>query len=207
MKILFFGDSICNAQYVTLHAGWVIQISRKLQGKAVVEMSAVNGRTTRQALEVMEFEVTHSQPDIMVVQFGMNDCNYWQTDKGLPRVGPKAFEGNMEEIIERAFAYGVRGVLVNTNHVTTRTIEKMGSTGITYQESNMQYNQIIRDVATSFWAKGESVELIDMEAGFVARGSVDPFLLEDGLHLSILGHSVYYEVAIRRIEEEIRRLT
>src|SRR5438034_624703 len=95
MHVLFFGDSICNGQGIAIHKGWVPRLSAGLSELAaaagrdlVVINSAVNGRTTRQALETMPYEVQSQAPEVLVVQFGMNDCNIWQTDRGNPRVSP-----------------------------------------------------------------------------------------------------------------------
>ena len=42
------------------------------------------------------------EPDVMTLQFGLNDCNCWETDRGLPRVSEEAFRANLIEMIERA---------------------------------------------------------------------------------------------------------
>lgn len=64
------------------------------------------------ALERMPFDVQTHKVDILVITFGMNDCNYWKTDQGLPRVSPDAFEANMKEIIMRGFRFGSRTVII-----------------------------------------------------------------------------------------------
>ncbi len=93
LKIHFFGDSICFGQGVSIIHGWVPRIAKNLldifSKKNVsinISNNAVNGRTTRQALESMPYEIQNSYPDILIIQFGMNDCNYWKSDNGVPRV-------------------------------------------------------------------------------------------------------------------------
>src|SRR5262245_18623684 len=115
MNIVFFGDSICNGQGLAIHKGWVTRISASLselpgsrRDELVVVNSSVNGRTTRQALESMPYEVQRPGVDVIIVQFGMNDCNIWETDRGNPRVSPLAFEANVREIIQRAATFGAR---------------------------------------------------------------------------------------------------
>ena len=111
MNLLFFGDSICNGQGIAIHKGWVTRLSASLTAEAeklgqrlVVINSSVNGRTTRQALETMPYEVQSLAPEIVIVQFGMNDCNCWVTDRGLPRVSERAFTANLVEMIDRSCA-------------------------------------------------------------------------------------------------------
>ena len=117
LKVTFFGDSICTGQHVAIHRGWVTQSSASLAEKfdnkdqsIVVKNSSVNGRTTRQALETISYEIQSDKPDIVVVQFGMNDCNYWQSDKGLARVSIEAFSANLSKIITLVVHFGAKKV-------------------------------------------------------------------------------------------------
>lgn len=202
-SLYFFGDSICFGQHVSPHKTWVNRLSQWLEtaGEAtgvsyVVQNPSINGNTTRMALERMPYDVQGHRPDYVVVQFGMNDCNYWQTDKGHPRVSPSAFRENMIEIVARCLTHGAEKVLINTNHPTTRTATVMVDGGPTYQESNCQYNQIIRTVLDQF---GSTVGLCDVEAEInqlVHKGalSLSDLLLPDQLHLSEAGHDVYYAI-------------
>ena len=41
------------------------------------------------------YDVQSHEVDVLVVGFGMNDCNYWMTDKGVPRVSQNAFRANL----------------------------------------------------------------------------------------------------------------
>lgn len=200
MKVYFFGDSICFGQGISLHKGWIPRLSLSLEEFAVkngfpllVTNSAVNGRTSRRALEDMPFEIQSHRPDVLVVQFGMNDCNYWMTDRGLPRVSPEAFSANLKEIVVRAFRFETKTIVLNTNHPTTLTAEAMANTDLTYQQSNQQYNEIIRDVVRQF---DERVVLNDVENYIFEKsgGNVQQYLLEDRLHLNEKGHDVYFEI-------------
>ena len=83
IKVYFFGDSICVGQYISIHKGWVTRTSAELEelGKKynhqiIVSNASANGRITRQALEQMPYEIQSRHPDILIVQFGLNDCNY-----------------------------------------------------------------------------------------------------------------------------------
>ena len=202
-KVTFFGDSVFTAEDVSMHAGWVVQISQKLDelaaacGRDIVVTSASQiGRTTRQALEEMPYLIQVRDVNILIVQFGLNDCNHWETDRGLPRVSPAAFAANLKEIVTRGRRFGARHVLLNNNHPTTRDHELLSHSDITFEQSNRHYNQIVRDVADEL---GDLVELNDIEAEFNrvterSRDKLAAFLLEDGLHLSLEGHNLYFSV-------------
>lgn len=207
IKITFFGDSICVGQGVSIHNGWRAKISAKLTTKynnLVISSAAENGRTSRQALEKMPFEIQADSPDLLLIQYGMNDCNYWKTDNGVPRVSKKSFRANLFEMIERAQHNGVKKVYINTNHPTTRN-NIFPKTNITYQESNSQYNSIIKEVCAQ-----SAAELIDIEKHIIelcngANLRIDDFLLEDGLHLSELGHDIYYKLIYPKIDQFLDR--
>jgi acyl-CoA thioesterase-1 len=202
MKFVFFGDSICFGQRVSPHSIWVARISQDLhtlRGIAPVTVvnSSVNGNTTRMALERVANDLQNEQPDIAYIQFGLNDCNFWQSDAGHPRVSLRAFESNLLEIIDRAERFGAKRVLIGNNHLTEvdGCLEpKMASEArCTYREHIRIYNEATRRVAAQSGAR-----LVDIEtawiAGPVAERRDVAMLDPDGLHLSPAGHDFYYEV-------------
>ena len=214
LRLVFFGDSICVGQGVSIHKGWVTRIaaridelSTELGAEIVIVNASINGNTTRQALERMPYDVQSNGVDILLVQFGMNDCNHWLTDKGMPRVSPHGFAANLEEIIERGINFGAEQVMLNTNHPTTRVEEQLPHTEATYEESNRRYNEIVREVAATL---GDRVILNDVEASFDAHVRGDgarlaELLLADGLHLSERGHDLYYELIAPKVEALVRQ--
>ena len=213
LNVIFFGDSICFGQGVSIHAGWVPRLSLELEKlgkknkkKITVINSAVNGNTTRQALERMPYDVQTNSADLMLVQFGMNDCNYWKSDIGLPRVSIDGFKANLSEIIDRARKFGAKKIILNTNHPTTRDKDIFSFTNVTYNESNQRYNSVIREVANE---KGEVVELLDIEREvntLLSSQNLDlrDMLLEDGLHLSLMGHDLYYQIVKEPVTRAIK---
>jgi acyl-CoA thioesterase-1 len=215
-RLVFFGDSICVGQGVSLHKGWVPRLAAHVESLAhslgtdvVVVNASVNGSTTRQALERMPYEVQSQGVDGAIVQFGMNDCNYWESDRGLPRVGHDAFCANLLEIVDRAVRFGARRVILNTNHPTTRTQPIMPWARCSYQESNERYNSLIREAASR---RPEHVTLVDIERHVLerigsGRATLETLLLADGLHLSEHGHALYYSVVSGPVETLVREMT
>ena len=207
IKIYFFGDSICEGQRFPTHRGWVNQISQRLEAdyphkNIVVSKFAINGRTTRQALETMPYHIQSNAPDILLIQFGMNDCNYWKSDQGVPRVSAGSFRANLSEMINRARCFGVDKIIINTNHPTGLNSD-LPFTQLTYQQSNEQYNQLIRQVAIE-----SNVILLDMEKEFLTNmartGNVtEDYVLPDLLHLGEKGHQLYIQAAYPVIERYI----
>jgi acyl-CoA thioesterase I len=214
VKVVFFGDSICFGQGVSLHRGWVTRIAAKLSeltddaGRELLVVNAsVNGNTTRQALERMPYDVQSHGVDVLIVQFGMNDCNYWESDRGNPRVSVDAFAANLAEIVSRAVSFGARTVLLNTNHPTGRDQHREPFADKTYEESNRRYNEVIRHVAATHTERG--VVLNDIEAAFDAatggtRDALLELLLPDLLHPNERGHDLYYSVVQPAVEQAAR---
>jgi lysophospholipase L1-like esterase len=214
-RIVFFGDSICVGQGVSIHRGWVTRLAARIEQWSresnldlVIVNASINGNTTRQALERMPYDVQSHGVGVLIVQFGMNDCNYWMTDRGVPRVSEEAFAANLNEVIRRGMTFGAKSILLHTNHATSRDVEKLPYSDITYEASNRRYNEVIREVAAR-WA--DIVTLIDIERAFLAHTQGDTMrlaelLLEDGLHLSVKGHDLYYELAAPIIEACVRKV-
>ena len=214
IKFYLFGDSICFGQLVNAYKTWASNLAVELAkikdygASFVVQNAGVNGNTTRQALQRMHYDVTSHRPDFMMIQFGMNDCNYWADDLILPRVSRQSFVANIEEIVDRAVASGVRHCFLNTNHPSLKGGFSHYS-NITYDQSNEQYNQLIRNAHESMIAKGKPVTLIDMEMIWLSHLEessslqLQSLLLEDGIHLSEEGHLLYTNFLIPKVIEEL----
>lgn len=215
LRVTFFGDSICIGQGVSIYNGWVTRIAGKMERlgevygcEIIVRNASASGNTTRQALERMPYDVQSQGVDILIVQFGMNDCNYWQTDRGLPRVSPQGFAANLKEIIERGRRFGAKRIFLHNNHPTTRDQELLPGSPVTYEASNRDYNAIVREIATDM---SQDVIFIDIEAEFKRitgndRDRLAALLLPDGLHPSRQGHDVYLKVVADQIEKSVTEI-
>lgn len=206
-----FGDSICFGQGVSISQGWVTKIAQKIDqfneetgNDILVINTSRNGNTTRLALERIHYDVQSHGVRWLLVQFGLNDCNYWATDKGLPRVSPKSFEADLEEILMRGIRFGAEKIFLNTNHPTRKDKFSQADTP-SYDENNQRYNEIIRVVADRY---KEHVVFSDIEQTVNARSeqtgeAIDEFLLPDGLHLSLKGHKLYFDTIWPRVQSTI----
>jgi acyl-CoA thioesterase I len=211
IKVTFFGDSTCVGQGVSIYQGWVTKIAKyfdeygqKLNRDILVSNSSINGRTSRQALEDMPYHIQSQGVDILVVQFGLNDCNYWATDRGLPRVSLAGFVENIREIISRGERFGAHRILLNNNHPTSRDKAIMAGTTMTYEAANASYNAAIRKLAADL---PPFVRFQDVESFFKAnineQQPVEKFLLSDGLHPSAAGHEQYFRLMCPIIQNAV----
>ena len=184
IKIIFFGDSITYGQYIDPKYTWTTIIANNLiKNKELITFrNAVSGETSRQLLLRYSRDVQEIKPDILTIQCCLNDCNYWKTDKGLPRVSKKSYRANLNEMIDRAEAFNIKKIIFIGSHPVTKKI-----TGpITLEDSRREYNHIFKEVS-----ENRQITYIDVESQF---DNIDEYLLQDGIHLSEKGHIKYAEI-------------
>ncbi len=193
INIIIFSDSVGTGQYVSLCDSWASLISKSsskdFAENIVVTNASGNGRTTRQALEVMQYEVLSKSPDILLIQFGLNDSNIWDDANGMPRVSEEAFKANLLEMIDRALLAKVSEIFLITNH----TIDMMGYI----------YNRRIRGAIS----RSRKVHLLDVEKVFDNEcPSMDHsyLLLEDGVHINKEGHKLYFNIIYPNLKNAIQ---
>jgi len=201
IKIAFFGDSIINGKGVPIHKTFSCLLSKQLEDEykkevnIVLTMMSRNGDTTRDALEKIHYFFNTSY-DIVVVQFGMNDCNKWATEKGFHRVFKTTFMANFMEILTRLHGCGIGSIFACTNHSSTK---------IKYEKDNSEYNKIIREVCSRC-----SVNVIDMEKkveiSCLYDGDKGKHVLSDGVHLSEYGHLLYFNAIKPYLDWEIKKI-
>ncbi|MBK9283219.1 MAG: SGNH/GDSL hydrolase family protein [Sphingobacteriaceae bacterium] len=195
-NIFFFGDSICFGQFISPHKTWVSKLSVELNkhdSDYIIFNPSHSGDTTRMVLEKMPFDVQQHGIFSILIQYGINDSNYWASDNGLQRVSQAAFKANLIEIIDRAKAFGAKKIFLDTNHPTNKKIT-VKNKKIEHQIGNRKYNQIIRQVALE-----KKVQLIDIERYFLIElnkinKTISHYLLKDGIHLNEEGHKLYYKI-------------
>ncbi len=209
LTVVFMGDSITEGQYVHHSLRWSEIVSSRLKTRFAERLNSerqfyyvhgVSGENTRQGLERFPRDVQQFRPDLVTLQFGLNDCNCWDTDLGLPRVSEAAYRANLVEMIDRSRRFGAKHIILSTNHPTLR-FRKLAS-GQSLEERRAIYNKIVREVA-----EVTGVTLCDIESVFSRfnRAQLEELLLPepDVLHLSPAGHRVYADAIYTPLEEAI----
>jgi len=203
-KIVYFGDSITYAlghdhKGVDIDKRWTNLVDSKLknyENKGLFNYSSnqgVNGDTTRLGLLRIN-DVYKFKPDLVVMQFGYNDCNFWVSDSGYPRVNINSFKFNLIEIVNKLRVNKVKQIILCTNYLMPIEVKKINNKS--WNENIKPYNQIIRLIA-----KQKKTYLIDLEKKFVDRTKKN-YLHENGkwLHLSTKGNVVYYKLVANIIK-------
>lgn len=160
------GDSITYAEHLDPKHRWTTLLGLVNRG--------VCGDTTRLGLLRFPSDVQALRPATVVIQFGLNDCNRWDTDGGLPRVSRAAFAANLAEMIDRARTFGASHVVVAATTPTLRCAQ--------FEWDSRIYSAVARAVASS-----RRVTLFDPRPLFP---DPDRVLLDD-VHLNADGNRIY----------------
>lgn len=208
ITVVYMGDSITEGQCVHHSVRWTTLVTAALRRRYEASCSdlhfffnrGVSGETTRQGLERFPRDVQNVRPDVMTLQFGLNDCNCWDTDEGLPRVSELAYRANLIEMIERAKHFGTRHIVFSTNHPTLR--HKILACGESLETRRKRYNDIVREVASI-----TKTILCDIEKAFslFSETELRGLLLPepDVLHLSAEGHRYYAKAILPYLESSV----
>jgi lysophospholipase L1-like esterase len=170
VKIVCVGDSITYGQNVRADQAWPAILASRTSHD--VRNEGVCGDTTRLGLERFPKAAQLHRPDVVIIQFGHNDANCWETDHGVPRVSKDAYAANLWEMVARANAMGAEWLLIQPHYAPGKTVE---------------YNQRL----ASYW---QQVGILGIEPPSVT-------VLDDGygLHPDGLMHERYAELVLRAL--------
>ncbi|MCA9062914.1 MAG: hypothetical protein KDA96_07640, partial [Planctomycetaceae bacterium] len=160
--------------------------------------SGVGGDHTQTARERFESDVLANHPDIVIIQFGINDSaiDVWKTPSAnKPRVSLKDYEENLRYFIAELRKRNTQVVLMTPNPLrwTPKLREMYGKPPYLPDKEdgfNIQleeYAEAVREIA-----KSEDVPLVDVALAFASWGAMDGKsvndLLLDGIHPNEQGH-------------------
>lgn len=184
--IIAFGDS------TTAKRGELRVYSRVLleelpkRGIPVQVINAgVGGNNTVMARKRFQKDVLDRKPDVVIVQFGINDAavDVWKTPPATePRVSLKTYETHLRFFIKSIRANGGKPILMTPNPLRwTPKLKKMYGKAPYVADDNDGFNVLLREFAAKARkiAKDEKVPLIDIYK--TMESNADELLL-DGMH-------------------------
>lgn len=210
--VVMLGDSTTAVRPGAIERVYASRVEQSLidSGFPVRVINAgVGGNSTTDGLGRFAKDVVAHQPDLVVIQFGINDSavDVWRDPPATsPRVSIETFETNLRRLIERSREAGARVVLMTTNPIrwTPKLKELYGKMPYNPDRPDgfdlpllSRYNAVARRVAT-----GAGVPLVDVHAEFM-RGDVDALLL-DGMHPNDAGHAIVAGLLAPVIGEQLR---
>ncbi|WP_029190679.1 exo-alpha-sialidase [Verrucomicrobium spinosum] len=197
VTIVAFGDSTTAPRgAVTVYPLLLQEELRQVQ----VINAGVPGNTTTMARQRFESDVLAKNPEMVIIQFGINDSavDVWkQPAATVPRVALETYEANLRYFVQSLKARKAAVVLMTPNPLrwTARLKEMYGRAPYLPDEPdgfNVTLNPYAEKVRLI--AAEEKVELVDVPPAMAARaaemkGSLDQ-LLADGMHPNDEGHRV-----------------
>lgn len=177
--VVAFGDSI------TAWKGWVSMMYGEI-GTEVIN-SGVGGDTTVHALNRIEKDVIEKNPDLVIINFGMNDqAVNPSTGKNLTPI--EKYEENYRTIIDKILETGSDIILVAVHDVCD---SKYGSGGApTYNAKDKdgvgyvdRFNEVVKKLADEY-------KLGFLDINSLAEKQLDSMIL-DGIHLNDKGQENY----------------
>lgn len=208
--IVCFGDSVTlGTPYVHRDDTFVRVLERRLNSRAhrpeAVKCvnSGVGGENTAEGLARIGPAVLDHSPDLVVVEFGLNDLRY-EPEKSIP---PDQFAANLRRIHGAVVKAGAQVVfttpnpIINAYHVYSRATDYYDRWG-GCNGAVAEYAQIVREVAAEVGA-----QLCDVYQAFVDRAIEMEFAgacldwrdltclaaylrTDDGVHPTAAGHAL-----------------
>ncbi len=190
-RMYILGDSISAGQFVSQDKKFthILQNSDFFRHRRIqLHVDAISGQTSRQALLYFPEKLQIHKIDFLLIQLGINDSNYWLSEGGLhPRVSVESFRANIKEIIARAQLMNISKIVLLTNHKLSKKILVNKKVWL-LEDSKLIYDDVLRELAQN---SGVSCYDISNEWPNSPNTIGEKLLLEDGVHLSEIGHRNY----------------
>ena len=197
--IVVFGDSTtAESPPVRAYGQLVEQALTERLGRPVRVINAgVRGNTTAMAAARFEREVLAVRPDLLVIQFGINDAtiDVWQKPPATrPRVALANYVANLRNFASAARAHGARVILMTPNPLgwTPQLKELYGHPPYEVSDpDSLNLNLTQYAAAMRALAVERKLPLVDVRRAHETwmGGAAEP-LVADGMHPSQRGHEL-----------------
>lgn len=181
ITVVCLGDSVTGRYYHTggirAYPELLVEHLRHRWPDSAVEVrnAGISGHTTLDGLNRLERDVLVHQPQVVTIQFGLND---------MVRVPPDTFRANLATLVSRCREAGAEVVLCTPNGILDPRLR--GGEGRSV-ETLEQFANITRALAADL-----RTPLCDLLAGYQAVARHDPrqfrLLMSDQIHPNLDGH-------------------
>ncbi len=185
--------------------------------KGVVYNAAKFGSTIVEGLQRFQSDVLKRKPDIVLIEFGGNDCDYqWdaiaENPSGIfhPNTECVTFYELLTEMVNNLRALDIVPVLVtlppldaekflnwvgrNSVQAKNNILQYIGNVSMIYSWHE-RYNAAILRVAEE-----TATRLIDIRSAFLQKDDYTKLICDDGIHPNKAGHQVIAEKILHYIE-------
>lgn len=224
-SITLLGDSISKGviydeekdKYIIIKDSFCNIVQSRLKG--VVHNAGKFGSTIIKGSKRLYEELTKATPDIVIIEFGGNDCDFNWEEVALkpfephePNTNLAIFESTLKSIIDNLKSKNIIPVLMTLPPLDPekyyRWISKKGDEYakniLTWLGSinkiyswHESYNSIIIDLA-----KKTKTNLIDVRSVFLNNVNYTTYLCKDGIHPNEKGHKLIADKILSYIEKD-----
>ena len=212
-RILLYGDSISKGvvydeqkqKYVVIAENYAALVQNRLKG--IIHNAARFGNTIIKAVQRFPAELQETKPDVVVIEFGGNDCDYnWEEiaanpgGKHLPKTELETFRTGLVQLIDSLQRQAIVPVLLTlppidadryflwiskNNPVKQHNIlEWLGSVTKIYWWQE-RYNSMIINIAEE-----TRTRFIDIRGAFLQNPDYTQYICKDGIHPNEAGHRI-----------------
>jgi lysophospholipase L1-like esterase len=199
LTVVTFGDSTtAERPGFTVYSRLLEQALRERLHEPVQVINAgVRGNTTADASKRFEHDVLAAHPDLVVIQFGINDAtiDVWKKPPATePRVVLGDYLSNLRKFISAVWAQGGKVVLMTPNPLswTPQLVGMYGHPPYDASDPDGLNINLSRYAATLRELAAETgVPLVDIrQAHQASQGGAAVPLVEDGMHPNQRGHDL-----------------
>jgi lysophospholipase L1-like esterase len=189
----------------------------------VIHNAARFGNTVIRAAEKLHNDVLRKNPDIVVIEFGGNDCDFnWEAiaqnplAHHEPNTDLNTFQNMLRNLIEQFRKSGIVPVLLtlppidaeryfkwisrNSSQAADMILTWLGSVSKIYWWQE-RYNSAIISIA-----RETKTRWIDIRSAFLSHPDFTQFICKDGIHPNEQGHIIIAEKIIEYIKSNYRFL-
>lgn len=228
-SITLLGDSISKGviyddikgRYVIIQDSFCNIVQNKL--KAAVHNAGKFGSTILKGSKKLYDEMTKAKPDIVLIEFGGNDCDFNWEDVALnplkphePNTDLTVFRETLKKIIMNLKTSSVIPVLMTLPPLDSeRYFEWISKKRDDYAENILKwlgsvetiynwhacYNSVITEIA-----KETKTNIIDIRSAFLKHENYNSYLCIDGIHPNISGHKLIADEIINYVKTNYKYL-
>ena len=198
ITIVCFGDS------TTAERGSLNVYAQRLNkqqatsGRTIQTINAgIGGNNTDQAGKRLVNDVLMKNPDIVIVQFGINDAavDVWKTPPATqPRVSLENYKRNLHDMLTQIKATGAVPILMTPNPMAwTDKLRQLYGRSPYQPDDPDGFNCLLKEYSAACreLARSEKIHLIDIDNEF-RKHDINSLLL-DGMHPNDTGHALIAE--------------
>lgn len=212
--IVTFGDSTTATRGPLVVYSMILEKELPPAGIPVKVINAgIGGNTTRQAVARFEKDVLLHDPDLVVIQYGINDSavDVWKDPPATKsRVSKEQYEANLRSLIKQLKEKKIAVILMTPNSLRwIPRIKKLYGKPPYDPDDPDGFNLFLKSYAETVRqiAKDEDVPLVDIYAAFETYGKQEAQsaqdLLLDGIHPNAKGQQMVADLLIPKIKQVV----